>query len=98
MVFLQGLVVRFGDVNTDEVRVVLVFLSVCQALQQDLDETETSVGEDNQLTHLISVPPLFMKCRSLSRHKHTISQPLGSTNLCLTHSDVVVLSSPLQPH
>jgi hypothetical protein len=49
VVFLQGLVVGFGDVNTDEVRVVLVFLSVCQALQQDLNETETSVGEDNQL-------------------------------------------------
>jgi hypothetical protein len=77
VVFLQGLVVGFGDVDTDEVRVVLIFLSICQALKQDLDETEASAGERTIcLTHFISVTTLFMTCRSLSRNKNTISQPL----------------------
>lgn len=45
VVFLQRLFVGFDDVNPNEVGVVLVPLSVCQTLQEDLYETETSAGE-----------------------------------------------------
>lgn len=45
MVFLQRLLVGFDDIHPDEVGVALIPFSVHQALQEDLDETETSAGE-----------------------------------------------------
>ena len=45
VVLLERLLIRPGDVDADEVGVVLVFLPIGQTLQQDLDETETPAGE-----------------------------------------------------
>lgn len=45
MVLLQRLLVGFDDIHSDEVGFVLVPLSVCQTLQEDLYETETPAGE-----------------------------------------------------
>lgn len=45
MVFLQRLLVGFGDIDPNQVWVVLISVSICQTLQQDLYETETPAGE-----------------------------------------------------
>lgn len=45
VVFLQRLFVGFDDVNPNVVGVVIIPFSVCQTLQEDLYETETSAGE-----------------------------------------------------
>lgn len=48
VVSLQRLLVGFVDVDPDQVGVVLVSFSVSQALQQDLDKTETPAEEEGE--------------------------------------------------
>lgn len=46
MVFLQRLLVGFGNVDPDQVGVVLVSLPVGQTLEQDLYEAEAPAGKE----------------------------------------------------
>lgn len=48
VVLLQGHLVGLGGVDPDVVGVVLVPLPVTDALQEDLDEAEASVGRDRR--------------------------------------------------
>lgn len=44
MVSLQSVLIGFGDIDPNKVRVVLISVSICQTLQQNLYETETPAG------------------------------------------------------
>lgn len=53
VVSLQCLLIGFGDINPNEVGVVLISVPVCQTLEQDLDETETPAGETEYIKAFI---------------------------------------------
>lgn len=65
MVFLQCLLVGFGDIDPNQVGVVLISVSICQTLQQDLYETETPAGE----TRYLAASPQQLK------FQHALSSP-----------------------
>lgn len=54
VVSLQCLLVGFGDIDPDQVGVVLIPVPLCQTLQQDLYETETPAGETRYLAAEVS--------------------------------------------
>lgn len=45
MVSFQGHFVAFGDVDSNQVGVAFVLLSIGEALEEDLNESQTSGGE-----------------------------------------------------
>lgn len=53
MVFLQSVLIGFVDIDPNKVRVVLISVSICQTLQQNLYESETPAGGSRKQTHLL---------------------------------------------